>query len=476
MERNKMQKHLADSTAGNGAGIGPGKKVFKVKTGQYAGRIVVLMQLSPTQVKMTYADPPYNSWAVMSNALNDCADNSFDAIMDSEHNIYIVYTLSADGKLACRKLWFFHGLWSVGEASVIYDSDTNLNPSIEIQQPGILWVSWTRIASGAYYINAKHSADWGENWGNGPSSYGYEIASGTSSAWSRLQSMGSYIYVFYTIDGTRLSSRRKHIFIELWESEGDIATGFGFDDNFDSAITVDDRIGIVFDNSTLFYREFDGIKWSNVIEIDGNGGDFPQLRYYNNNPYIVYLSDFISNQRRILCRCRPGGSFTAPEDLTASHRVFEKVTCYNSTFAAYQDMTTQAGDDVAGDMYYPGTTALFKMPGDALYLGMSDRFHLLKIILSVPGSGGSLSWQYHNGHDWVGFEPSGGGYNFEDTSKDFLLWDDLLSAPDDWQKYSLNGDRCFWVRIVVASEFNTGPIGSHISAVANVGAIILMEN
>ena len=476
MERNKMQKHLADSTALYGAGIAPGKKVFKIKTGQYAGRIVILMQISSTQVKLTYADPPYNVWASPVNILNDCADSPFDAIMDSDNNIYIAYTLSADGKLVCRKLLFFHGLWAVGEAHVIYDSDTNLHPSLEIQLPSKLWVSWTRVTSGGYFVNAKHSSDWGENWGTGSSSYGYEIASGIASAWSRLQTMGSYLYIFYTIDGSRLSMRRKHLFIELWESEEDVATGNGFDDNFDTAITADNRIGIVFDNGILYYREFDGNKWSSTAEIDSDGGDYPQLRYYDNNPYIVYLSDFMNNQRRILCRRRPGSSFLLPEDLTVSNRIFDKVACYNSTYASYHDITAQAGDDVAGDMFYPGTSVLLKMPGDALYLGMPDRFHFLKIILSVPGSGGSLSWQYHNGHDWVGFVPAGGNYNFEDTSKDFLLWDDLLSAPDDWQKYALNGDRCYWVRIVVASEFNTGPIGSHISAVANVGAVILMEN
>ncbi|MEW5922406.1 MAG: hypothetical protein AB1746_00310, partial [Candidatus Zixiibacteriota bacterium] len=361
MERDKMQIFLADSTAISGAGISPEKKVFKINSGQYAGRIVILMQLSPTQVKLTYADPPYNSWVTPINILNDCADSPFDAVMDSENNIYLVYTLSADSKLACRKLGYFQGLWAVGDACIIYESDSNVNPSIEIQPPERLWVSWTRITSGGYYLNAKHSNDWGENWGNGPSSYGYEIASGVSSAWSRLQTMGSYMYIFYTIDGSRLSTRRKHVFIELWEDEEDIATGAGFDHNFDTAITADNRIGIVFDNGTMRYREFDGTRWSSIIEIDGDGGDFPQLRYFNNNPYIVYLSDFIGSQRRILCRRRPGGSFMDPEELAPSNRVFDKVFCYNSTYASYQDITAQAADDVAGDMYFPGTTALLKM-------------------------------------------------------------------------------------------------------------------
>ncbi len=475
MERSTMQNHLVNSSAINGAGLSPGKKVFKVQSGQFAGRIVILMQTSPSEIKLTYADYPYTTWVAPINILNDCADNPFDAVMDDENNMYLAYTLAINNNLVCRKLTFIYGLWAVSDVHTIYDSDNNLNPSIELQQPDKLWVSWTRISSGQYYINAKHSIDRGENWGNGPSSYGYEIASGVSSAWSKVQSMGSYTYLIYTIDGTRLSCRRKHIFLELWEDEEDIATGSGFDDNFDTAISADNRVGVTFDSGTLSFREFDGSKWSGVAVIDESGGDFPQLRYFNNNPYVVYLSEFIDNQRRVLCCRRQGSSFTEPLEMIESSRPFDEAICYSSTFASYQDLTAQAADSVAGDMFYSGTSTLLKMPGDALYLGMQNRFHFLHIILSVPGSGGNISWQYFNGQDWASFEPEGGSFNLEDIEKDYMLWDDMISVPNNWQKNRLNDNYLFWIRAVVTSEFNTGPVGTHVSAVAKVGAFILME-
>jgi len=80
-----MQKHLTDSTATFKAGIGPGKRIFKVASGQYAGRIVILIQTSSTDIKLTYADYPYTVWSSLSTIVSDSADYPFDAIMDDDN-------------------------------------------------------------------------------------------------------------------------------------------------------------------------------------------------------------------------------------------------------------------------------------------------------------------------------------------------------------------------------------------------------
>ena len=471
-----MLKHLIDSSAVSGAGLCTGKKVFEISSGRYAGRIAVLMQTSPTEIKLTYADYPYSEWSTPVTAANNSDDSSFDAVMDEDNNIYLVYTLGADNSLVCLMLSFVQGLWFAGDHNVVYNADINIHPSVTLQSSARLWVAWTREASGQYYINAKDSPDGGINWGNGPSSFGHDIASGTASAFSRLDSMGSNMFIVYTVDGARLSYRKKHFNMEIWEGEKDISTGTGFDENFDTSASDDNLLGVLFDNGAVCFREFDGEKWGGIETIDSGGGEFPQLRYFSNTPTAIYLSDFIAGSRRVLYSRRSSGIFSEPAVLESAANIFDKVLCYSASHAAYQDLSSEASDDTPGDMFFAGTSVLLQLPGDTVYFGMQNRFNRLKILLSQPGTVGIVSWQYFNGQDWIGFTPSGGVYNFDDFSKDLLLWDDLLSIPADWQRCTVEGGCMFWVRIVVTSAFDIGSVGTFAGAVSNTGAIVLMEN
>ena len=134
-----------------------------------------------------------------------------------------------------------------------------------------------------------------------------------------------------------------------------------------------------------------------------------------------------------------------------------------------------AGNAAAGDVYHPDSAAIFKQTGDALYLGMQHKFHYLMIILSTAGSGGAVSWQYHNGLEWISFEPSGGGYHFGSPDQGLLLWDDYVSVPSDWQKCNVEGSSLFWIKAVVSSAFSTGPVGTQITTVSEIEAVVLME-
>lgn len=470
-----MQNHLGNSSAAYKAGISPDKRVFKVFSGQYAGRMVVLAQTSPSEISLAYSDYPYVDWTQLLTVLNDSADYPFDAVMDEAGNIYLVYTLGSNNDLVVRKLTITVASWVVGDLHTIYNGDDNFFPSITIHPPDSLWVTWSRLSLGLYYIDAKRSDDWGENWGTGPSSYGSELSSGASSAYSKILTLGSYIYAVYTLDGTKISYRRKHRNITLWEDEADISTGTGFDDNFDAAVSDDDRLSVVFNDGRIRYREFDGIRWGGIVDVDDNAGTFPQVKFYDNCPYLVYLSEFGTRQNRILYSRKQGNSFSTPHILDPCKSVFDRVLCYNSIVANYSDLTTAAGNDTTGDIYHSDSSVIFKETGDALYLGMQVKFHYLKIILSTAGSGGTLSWQYHNGSQWISFQPSGGGYYFNAPDRELLLWDDYSSIPPDWQKYIVEENNLFWIRIVVASSFDIGPVGTQITSISNVQSLILME-
>jgi hypothetical protein len=99
----------------------------------------------------------------------------------------------------------------------------------------------------------------------------------------------------------------------------------------------------------------------------------------------------------------------------------------------------------------------------------------LKIILSAVGAGGTVSWQYFNGKDWIGFIPSGGNYHFTAADKELLLWNDYTSLPGDWHKSNLNSVEKFWLKVTVTSPFSTGPVGTQITCIPNLSGIILME-
>jgi hypothetical protein len=331
------------------------------------------------------------------------------------------------------------------------------------------------LSGGNYYVNGKYSDDDGVTWGSGPSSFGFEISSAASSAYSKIILLGSHIYVIYTTGGTKLSYRCKHIDAGSFESEADVATGSGLDENFDAAVSGDSRLGIVYEDGQVRYREFDGSSWGGIINIDYSGGVFPQLKYVGNCPYVIYPSTFNGDQKQVLYSRRPGSTFSTPEVLDRRKSIFDKVFCYNSVVAGYNDLTTAAGNSTTGDVYHPDSSTLFKETGDALYLGMSDRSHYLKIALSTSGAGGNVSWQYYNGIEWISFTPSGGAYSFNLIDRELLLWDDYASIPNDWQKNEVNGANYFWLRIVVSAAYSTGPVGSQITPVSNVNALILME-
>jgi hypothetical protein len=471
-----MKKHLFNSTASSAAGICPAKRVFRVPSGTYAGRIAVLAQTSPTEIKLAYADYPYDDWIGPLNVINDAADRPFDAVMDEDGHIYVACIRQTSGDLVVRKLTFSSGGWSVGPAGTVYTGDENHYPSIVIQdQPRRLWVSWSRLSSGQYYVNAKYSDDDGQLWGTGPSSFGYELSDADSSACSRLIMMASYLYAFYTHGATKLSYRRKHINVSLWEDEETIVAGSGYDHNFDVAVSGDQHLGVVFCDPAVRYREFNGNTWSGIVDIDTDDAAFPQLQFIANDPVVAYLSGTNGAPKRILWSRKKESSFSVPEPLDTAASDFDSVFCYNSVSADFADLTAPAADSAAADVYHPDSMALIAQVGDALYLGMNAPFHYLKIILSTAAVGGNVSWQYFNGEQWIGFLPAGGQYAFGDNDKELLLWDDYDAVPSDWQKNVVADRNLFWIRVVVAAPFATPPVGSRLTAVSNVESLVLME-
>jgi hypothetical protein len=470
-----MQNHLTNSSALYRSGISPNRRLLKVPSGPYAGRMAVLIQTSPTEIKLSCSDYPYTSWTIPTLIIDDTADYPFDAVLDPVGNIFVAYTLNSSNDLVVRKLTFSSGVWSAGALTTLYNGDDNYYPSINIESSGRLWVSWSRLSSGQYYINVKYSTDGGTSWSGGPTSYGTALSAAATSAFSKILVSDPYLYAFYSLDGTKLTLRKKHSSASLWDDEVELASGSALDYNFDASGSVDGRIGVVFDDNRIRFREFDGNIWGALIDIDAAGGSFPQLKYFNNAPYIVYLSLYGADQSRLMYSCRLTDNFEPPAILDPVKDVLSKVLCYRAANGSYKDLTGAAADATAGDIYHADSGFLFKESSDALYLGLDRNYNYLKILLSAVGAGGTVSWQYFNGEEWIGFVPSGGNYHFTAADKELLLWDDYSSLPGDWQKSNLNGVEKFWLKVTVTTPFSTGPVGTQITCIPNLSGIILME-
>jgi hypothetical protein len=148
---------------------------------------------------------------------------------------------------------------------------------------------------------------------------------------------------------------------------------------------------------------------------------------------------------------------------------FDRVICYRpAAIPQYLDRSSEAEDDVPGDVYHSDTGGLFMDGGDALLLGQSDKFNQVHITLSTIGAGGMVSWHYWDGSNWKNLTPITGDYNFDSSPMNVRLWEDSSAIPCDWQSSVIAGTSEFWIRIAVTSAFGTAPVGTQITAAADL--------
>ena len=181
-----MIKKIGTSSAYHGGGLSIQKKLMVVGSGAYQGRAAVIYPKTPSQIVISWSDPPYMSWSDGTSIIIDSADHPPCACMDDDSNIYVAYTVEDSLDLAFKKLTFADGLWNVGTKRVIYEGDSNRCPSLFKDEFNRLWVSWTRISGGSSYVNVKRSTDDGVSWGTGSSDPGTTLTAGSTSCYSLL--------------------------------------------------------------------------------------------------------------------------------------------------------------------------------------------------------------------------------------------------------------------------------------------------
>ena len=89
-----MQTKITTTTAAGGVGLAPAKKLFKVPSGEFTGRMLAILKTSDSDIKFTYSDRPYSTWSTLTTIATDSSSTPIDAVMDGSGNVYVVYCLS----------------------------------------------------------------------------------------------------------------------------------------------------------------------------------------------------------------------------------------------------------------------------------------------------------------------------------------------------------------------------------------------
>lgn len=474
-----MHKLIATSSAARPTGLPTQRKLLKVPTGVYKGRLAALYADSPGSISLTYSDYPYQAWSTPLVMINDSHDSPFSACIDSSGNIYVAYS-DANKDMKCVKLTFGNGAWNAGSAATILNADENYNPAIVKDSNGKLWCLFVnhQISSDSKYVGrVKGSLDDGDTWGGGPDEMGTQMTAPSDDMCylAALQNQ-SNLYAIYCVNRSDLMLKVCVLPGPTWEPEFPILSMDYIDSNFDFAVTNDGRVGLVFipsESGKVYFKEFDGHNWSGSIEIETAVARAPQIAYLNNIPHIFYARA-IGNGYYSLRHAVKSGDIFIPSDFLHALGQFDKVFLFDSTAATpFQDKTIAAINTSAGDIFHSESSGLLDAVNDCLYLGKQSRFFCAAIVLSTQGTGGVVTWEYFNGVEWVSFTPSSGAYNFDSSDSLIYLWQDGATMPSDWQVSVVNGQSAFWIRARVTISFSVNPIGTQIIAAAKIDDLAL---
>lgn len=468
-----MLKFIAASSAQCPLGIPPGKKCLTVSAGQYAGRTAVLYAASPSTIKLVAADAPYTAFTSPIDVAIDAADAPFDACLSPSGHIYVAYIVTGTNDLAFVKLTFAGGIWTAGTKVPVFTAGECSQPNMCCLTGGQLWIAYTRLNGGLYYVSVKMSSDDGASWGT-VSDPGDTLTSGATSACAAMVEQNLCQYLFYTEGGATLAYRTKANGAILWDSEVIIASGRGFNERFSVAAGRDGRIGIAYVNASgLRFREYSGSTWTAEAVVEDGALSAPAVVYRGGDAFVLYTRNSSDGRHLLMAARKEAAGFSTAVALDSRKTDLKRLLVYNAAVGSYQDKTVEAASESAGDVLHSASSALLDDVGDAVYFGQDEPFNAVYIRLSAIGAGGEVVWKYWDGQGWKAIIPYSGTWSFSASEQDILLWPDYHSIPADWQKRDISGRSCYWLAASVTAVFSTPPVGSRLTAITGVTAFSL---
>ena len=468
-----MRKKLTTTTATYPLGLPVQSRLLTLPAGEYAGRRVAIMQTTPDEIKLAWSDSPSVSWSPLQTVVSDCANQTFDFAMAANNDIHLVYIEVSTGNLVTRRLQFVEGQWSVGDKVTIFNGGQSYDPGIAVDRNGRIWVTYSHYSAPVRTVYSKSSVDFGASWGSSADIPGDQIIHAAMYLWSKIIAGNLSVYIIYVDQDTGLYMRTRPLSGDVWSEPQLVATGSFLTRDFDVAMSSDGRLGVVFQNNGLYFREFDGNLWGNLIGIDSISCSCPQLRYRHGTPLVTWLKSSIDLLVIPMYALKRGNNFTEPALLNPGVSSVASLLLFCHDTQSYADRTSQAYSFDVADITHPDSGALVGNINDAFYVGMDAHFNQINLNLSTAGVGGTVSYSYWNGTQWQTFVPQTGGNALDASFNEFLLWTDQGSIPQDWQKCNVDGHTHFWVRIVVTSDFFTPPIGTYINAASEIISLIL---
>lgn len=465
-----MLKFIAQSSALYPLGISPGRKCLIVPGGQYAGRTAVLYAASAAAIKLVSADAPYTTFTAPVDVVVDAADTPFDAFMAADGDIYVAYIVAATNDLAFVKVTFSNGAWTVGSKVTVFTADDCSHPSICRLTSNQLWIAYTRLNGGQCYISAKMSLDDGVSWGT-LSDPGDTLTSGSTAACPAMIEQNYFQFLFYTEGDGKLAYRYKANGAILWESEIILASGAGFDEQFSAAASRDGRVAVGYVNASgLRFREYSGSTWSAEMVVENGDVAAPAVAYRGGDAFLLFIRNSSDQRHALMVSHKEAGGFSAPVALDTRKADLKKLLVYNAGAGTYQDKTSQAASEAAGDVIHSASGALLDEIGDTVYIGLDEPFNALYIRLSTIGAGGEVTWKFWDGQGWKMFSPYSGTWHLSSSDQDIILWSDYQALPADWQKREISGHTCYWIAVAVTAAFTAAPVGSRVTAVTDLKA------
>lgn len=463
-----MQTNIIQSTIPSSLEVPSCKKMLKIESGKYSGRLIAVFKTSNNEVKYTFADSPYQSWSDAQTIVNDASNSPIDIVIDSNNNIVMVYCEQTTNYIVSVKLLFGDGDWEVQSKVYIFSNGSCYTPGITIDSADNYYVVWSQLNIATFDVYLKSSSDSALSWGSGPTDNGYQLNSDLTSCFPKIVASDNYLYVIFTKDFSSVSFYQRNLNGSSWSDEYTVTSGSNIDEHFDVAVLPDGFLGVAFDADGLYYREYNGVNWGTALLLETNPIKYPQVVIVDNFPVILYLIETDSDQFAMKYIHRQTGSFSTPIDLENRIGYFDSFYLFDKTSDSYADLTAAAQSNSTADLYHPSSLLLLSTVEDKIYLGSENRFKLARILLSTPGANGVVGYSYFDGSNWRSFTPFSGNYNFDQSDKILTLWEDFDSSPENWQKSYVNNDFKYWIKIEVTTPFTTSPVGSQVTSLPNL--------
>lgn len=468
-----MKTRIASTSVPQPLGAERARRLLSFAGGPLTGRKLAVFLASAGNIGFSWADPPYTDWSAVVPLTDSAGEAGFSAAVNNSASVLLCYVESGSNDLKAVRADWDGQAWHATAAVTVFSGDVNSDPALVLDASGVAWVAWSRLVGGVRTIRVKSSSDLGGTWGAGSSDPGEELHAGGLVATAGLTAAPGALYAAYYYDSQLLCVRRRPLPDGNWSEPAVAASGIETSPAFACAVRDDGLLGLAYGVTKVLYREYDGLNFGPAAVVHDAPPGSLQLSWQAQFPLLTFTEASGDHQHRIRVTDRSTGEFQAARLLDSRNDIFSRVLAYNNAAGTFADLTAAAQSYDTGDLVHPDSTVLLHYYGDAVFVGMDLPFRFLHLLLSQPGTGGTIGCSYWNGSQWIAFTPFDGAVRLDQSEITVPFWPDYDTIPPDWQRVTVDGHSAFWVRLTVLDAFTVAPVGSMAAAISNVSAVCL---